>query len=280
MPIFFKAKTREGFTLKVLIELLQNNLRTAFFTADRNGITLRMMDDNRIILVDLNLEAKNFTLYRFMPPDRPPLHMNVNLTHLYDIVRSIKKCDSLQFFVDDSPGKENDLGIKIKSDRNGTHGTSSAIKILPVQHIAMDLPDGYNRSINIPSGEFQKLCKGLTRISTVTKVSSQGFTIKFCSEKEGIIGRTTEFGDADDSDTDEYKDEEVTYDETFDSEQFVRISKIAGLNKTMQVFPSKSRPLMFRSPIGNLGYIAIYIKGKAQIERDALDREVADDMRR
>ena len=63
--IIFQARISEGYILKILGELLQNNIKTAYFKVDENGIGLCMMDSNRTILIDLLLEANNFSIYKF-----------------------------------------------------------------------------------------------------------------------------------------------------------------------------------------------------------------------
>ena len=65
MTVIFKAKTHCAYTIKILGELLQNNIKTACFEIDENGIKLCMMDHHRTILIDLSLESENFTLYKY-----------------------------------------------------------------------------------------------------------------------------------------------------------------------------------------------------------------------
>ena len=65
MAIIFKAKTHNAYTIKILAELLQNNIKTACFEIDADGIKLCMMDSHRTILVQVFLESENFTLYKF-----------------------------------------------------------------------------------------------------------------------------------------------------------------------------------------------------------------------
>ena len=55
MPIIFKCKTGEAYQIKVLAELLTNNLKTGCFEINEDGISLRMFDNPRKTLVDLNL---------------------------------------------------------------------------------------------------------------------------------------------------------------------------------------------------------------------------------
>lgn len=60
MPTIFKCKTGEAYQIKVLAELLTNNLKTGCFEINEEGISLRMFDNPRKTLVDLNLIAENF----------------------------------------------------------------------------------------------------------------------------------------------------------------------------------------------------------------------------
>ena len=65
MPMKFKCKTGEAYQIKVLAELLTNNLKTGCFEVSRDGIVLRMFDHPRKTLVDLSLLGENFSLYKF-----------------------------------------------------------------------------------------------------------------------------------------------------------------------------------------------------------------------
>ena len=65
MPCIFKAKTQEGYIIKVMGELLQHIIKTGCFVIEKNGITLRMMDSHRKKLVNLKLDATKFSIYKF-----------------------------------------------------------------------------------------------------------------------------------------------------------------------------------------------------------------------
>ena len=67
---------------------------------------------------------------------------------------------------------------------------------------------------------------------------------------------------------------EIIYKEDFNTETLSRISKLAGLSTNIQIFPGK--PLYFKSNIGNLGEINIYIKSKDQIEKDSCNVDNSD----
>lgn len=273
MTIIFKAKTTEGYCWKVLAELLQNNMTTACFEIDENGIRLRMMDNHKTILIDLDMNADNFTIYKYKLDFTT--YLGINLQHFHKMLKSIKKKDSIQFYIDDA--SPNDLGIKVIPEKNNRI-TTSFIKIQKMQNLDIDLPEGYGKPVIVPSGEFQKMCKGLTHISDSTHITSQGFLIRFSSDAGGVMKRYTEFGETEDSD-DEHQEKahDSEYSEHFDTEQLTKITKLAGLGSIMQIYPKSDNPLLFRSPIGSLGRISIYLKSKTLRESEAHAMEESDE---
>lgn len=272
MTILFKSKTREGFSLKVLAELLQNNIKTACFELDKTGIRLRMMDHHRTILIDLELEADNFSVYKYKGTDK--LRLGINLSHLHKMLKSVKKRDSIQFFIDDTA--PTDLGIKVIPKENNRI-TTSFIKIQSIQALDIELPEGYGKPVIVPSGEFQKMCKGLSHISPLTHITAKNFLIRFSSDAGGVMKRFTEFGETEDSDSEieDKKDDAPEYAEYFDTEQLTKITKLAGLSPTMQIYPKNDNPLLFKSLVGNLGKISIYLKSKnlQEIDSRAVEEE-------
>jgi DNA polymerase III sliding clamp (beta) subunit (PCNA family) len=224
------------------------------------------MDHHRTILLDLELESDNFAVYKFKKDEK--MYLGINLSHFHKMLKSIKKRDSIQLFIDDNSPK--DLGIKVIPKENN-RVTTSFIKIQTIQNIDIDLPGDYGKPVIVPSGEFQKMCKGLTHMSNVTKITSKGFMITFSSDAGGVMKRSTEFGEREESESDseDEKDEHHEYDELFETDQLTRITKLAGLAAAMQIYPKTGDPLMFRSHVGSLGKISIYIKSKRLQESDA-----------
>ena len=267
MPIIFKCKSMEAYQIKILAELLTNNLKHGCFDITDDGITLRMFDQPRRTLVDMNLQAENFSLYKFKSDDKFCLGLNLN--HFHKMLKSIKKKDSLQLFINSET--PNELGIKTIPKEN-TRITTSGIKIQNIQNVEADVPLGYGKPVIVPSPDFQKMCKELSSIgSTNIRVKAKGFHIDFIADADGILKRKVRLGESDDSD-EENEIEQVShfYEATFTTDQFTRINKIAGLGSTMQIFSgSNDLPLLFRSSVGSLGKISVYIKSK-----ELLDKEV------
>jgi hypothetical protein len=183
------------------------------------------------------------------------------------MLKQIKKRDSIELFINDENMEE--LGIKIiPKEKNRT--TTSFIKIQCIQNIEIEIPKGYGKPVLIPSGEFQKMCKGLTQISNITQISSKGFIIKFSSDAGDVMKRCTEFGENDsDEDNNEENDNKDEYKDDYDTEQLIKISKIAGLNTFMKIYTCESLPLLLKSNIGSIGEICIYLKSKRLQEIDS-----------
>ena len=274
MPQLFKAKTNEGYTMKILAELLQHNIKTACFDIDDKSIRLRMMDSHRKILLDAELYAENFSIYKFKP--RNKLSIGINLNHYHKMLKSIKKKDSIILFIEEeTPG---DLGIRVVP-RENNRVTTSFIKIQNVQNLDIELPDGYLKPIIVPSNEYQKMCKDMNNIGNTIAVKSQGFFIKFLCNAGSIYSREVTFGETCGEDEEDNNNEmnAISYSQDFDTEQLSRIIKISGLNNTMQIFPGENLPLLFKSNIGNLGKISIFVKSKRQIEDEEFEDESDSD---
>lgn len=264
MPTLFKAKSNEGYIIKILAELFQHNIQTACFIVSNKGITLRMMDSYPKVLFDLELLAENFTSYKYKS-EKTELFWGINLNHFHKMLKSTKKKDSIVLFVkDDQP---NDLGIQIIPKENNRI-TTSYVKIQSMQNVNIPLPDGYTHPIVVPSNDYQKMCKDMNHIASIMKIRSKKNYITFYCNAGDVYSREVAFGEIDDdSDSD---DEDETYEYSFDTEQMCRLVKVAGLSNRIQVYTHDKLPLFFKTRVGTLGTLGIYIKSNEQLEKEEL----------
>ena len=260
MPIIFKAKSHEAYCLKILAELLTNNIKTGCFEIDETGISLCMMDHHRRILIDLRLYAENFSVYKFKTKK---MYLGINMNHFHKMLKSIKKKDSIQLYIDsDYP---TDLAIKVIPKENNRI-TTSYVKIQSIQNLVIDIPSDYDKPVIVSASEYQKMCKDMGNIGNTMMVTSKNFHIEFNCDAGGILKRTVQFGEVEDSDDEKEETDSEEYKQEFVTEQLCRITKLAGLGTNIQIFPGK--PLLFRSNVGNLGKISIYIKSKQQVDSE------------
>jgi len=264
----FKSKTSEAYLIKVLAELLTNNLKIGCFLLDASGIKLTQFDNHRNTLVDMRLDSENFSIYRYKKSEK--IQLGLNLNHFHRMLKSIKKKDSLQLFI--LEGQETELGIKTIPKENNRI-TTSGIKIQNIQNLEVVLPTGYpSNPIIVSSSEFQKMCKDLCNIGSPNiTVCAKQFNIEFTADADGILKRKVVLGEtinSEEGDEDDLENDEK-YTATFSSEQFSRITKLAGLSSNLQIYTANSDlPLLFRSNIGSLGKISVYVKSNEIIENE------------
>ena len=95
-------------------------------------------------------------------------------------------------------------------------------------------------------------------------------TIRFTADMSCVYSRSIIFGDGDDTDS-----SKIIYNQHFESDQLNNLGRISGLGITscnnIQIFCKSSLPIMFRTNIGTLGKINIYIKSKEQVDKEKED---------
>jgi len=264
MGKLFKAQTAEGYTIKVLADLLQNNIKTACLLVNDTGFKLCMYDSHRRVCFSFNLDAENFQIYKFKPVNS--LYLGLNLSHFYKMIKSIKKKDAIILFIDEN--SPSDLGIKVIPKENN-RVTTSYIKIQNIQNLDVGVPGGYSNPIIVPSNEYQKMCKDMASISQQVQVTAQKYSIKFFGDAGSVYSREVSFGEYDSDSSDDEDGDVEPYRDEFNTEQLARIVKIAGLGNNIQVFVKKDLPMLFRTNVGGLGKISIYVKSKSLIAADS-----------
>lgn len=251
MTIIFRAKTNEGFNFKILGEILHNTLKTISLNITQEGIFSTMIDAHKKLLIDIKLLSTNFSHYSLETSD---ILFGINISHLYKIISSFKKKDSLLLQIDsDNP---NELQI-IVTPRERDHTEVSRISIQNIQSLAIEVPTNYSHPVHVSSSKFQKMCKDMLNIGKEIHVyGNESFCIFEC-ETPGIYKKQIHFGE-------EVEDENLTH-YYFDAEQLVRISKIASLSSLLHVYLSTNYPLLIKANIGTLGTISIFIKSSQKI---------------
>ena len=253
MTDIFRAKTQDAFVIKVLFELLKNNLRHACFIISPSGIKMRMTDYHKHILIDLDLQAENFPTYRCKSEK---IIIGVNTSHVYEMLKTIKKKDTLTLYINDID--MTNLYIMVEP-KNNTRITTSTVKVQLIESLDIFTPDGYDNPVLVSSTEYQKMIKEMNNLGKTVSISFVPGFIKFISDNTGICSKNVTFGENVDDSCDMFT-------LLYDTEKLVKISKISGLSENMHIYIKNNLPILFKSSIGTLGKIMIYVKSKSQID--------------
>lgn len=281
----FRCKTNDAYIIKILLELLHNNIKTACFEITPKGIFLCMTDSNHRTLIDLKLHAKDFNLFYLKPAS---LSIGVNVNHQYKMLKSVKKKDSLQLFIHENA--PTDLGIQILP-KDHSRLTTSYIRIQNIQNLEIQLPDPYPHTILISSSEFSKMCKDMLNISNSILILANQYSAKFVCNLGSVYSREVILGE---TEVEKYANHDGFYPnvsgtsssitekenggydfvfkDDFETEQLSRIVKISGLSNNININCHENMPLLIQSKVGSLGEINIYIKSRRQIEEEQQQR--------
>jgi proliferating cell nuclear antigen len=221
-----------------------------------------MTDTHYRICIDISLWGENFIIYNYEKEES--LFVGVNLNHFKKMLKPIKKKDSVELIID-SEDMEN-LCIKI-IPKEGSKVTTSFIKLQNIQNIDLELPLGYKDCVTIPALDYQKICKDMESISPSIEIKATDTTIRFTADMSCVYSRSIIFGEG--SDEDEGR---IIYLQHFESDKLNNLGKISGLGASssnhIQIYFDPKLPILFRTNVGTLGKINVYVKGKEQTEND------------
>ena len=255
----FRCKTTDAHILKILFKLLHNIIKTACFSISQTGITLCMTDSNRRTLIKLEMLAKEFNLYQL---NEPVINIGVNVHHMYKLLKSNKKKDSMVLFIrEDTP---TDLGIQVIPRSDGGRIAKSSIRIQSIQNLEIMVPEGYSHGLLVPSSEFCKVCKSMLSMAKTISISAISDAVKFVCNLGSVYSREEILGE-------NVQPEEFAipdFEDDFDTEQLQRIIEITGLSTNMSIHCVKGLPILIETKIGNLGNISLYIKSRQQLEEE------------
>ena len=253
----FRAKTKEAFVIKILSELLSHTIKFAPFKIDNEGIHLCQADINSQQLIAFTLFKENFFNYKCTML----LNFMVNSSHLYRMLKAIKKKDTITLFIKDNDMSR--LGICVETtDENNR--TITYIRITYNQPEVYREPMGFSNPTITTAKEFQKM-KNLNISKTLLVTCKRPGYISFMADAGGVFSREVVIGNENDDDV----DHDETYEEfrqVFNTAHITQLTKCAGQSGTVQVFADHDLPLKIKMKAGNLGDLTVYIKSKERVE--------------
>jgi hypothetical protein len=250
----FSAKTNEANIVKIVFEILQSKFTDVCFEFTKTGIFLSTMD-KKSPPTTLGVLKWNFNRFEHYKCSETQL-VCINLQHAYKMIKSIKKNDMLEIFLDKN--HPDDVGICVTS-KSLAPPINSWVHRQEIQKLDIDIPTGYGHPIIIPTSNYQKVCKDMTSISKIIKIFSKGSYICFSCIEEGMFNREIPFGELD------MNSEEEEYEDFFNTKSLSQLIKISGLCTKMQIYTKTGLPLKISVDTGTLGSIDFYIKSRDQL---------------
>ena len=261
----FRARTDEALHLRILADILSNNLKTAYFEIDKKVLRLRMYDSNDIVLIDTELTNEFFSIYQ--PPDNK-IYMGLNLNHFHKMLKDIKNKDTVELLIEENNPSE--LIIKIISKEKNKGTITSNLKIQNIQHLDIDLPTNFTKHITMPSSNYRKMIK-VVNINNIIEITYKDNIIEFACDGGGIRKRKIDFGELD---TRAKNNIEHKY--TFDLEYLSRITKISSLSQNLQIYNGPIIKLESNVGTGTGAHFTVYIKSREQMPKNSATNDNAE----
>lgn len=250
-----EVKTDEGHAIKVLSDVLQNIVKNVCIKFSKEGICIRQMNSNGSMLVDVFLDRDAFNVFNV--PE--PIQIDIVPASLFKMIKSIKKKDALTLRM--CPDEPSTLQIVVHPIENNRISTS-CINIQHMKVVNIVIPNEYNTSINIPSGEFQRAIKDMRNINNELLITIRRHSLQITCGVDRVCARRVQFGELNDN-------SDVEFTGTYSTEQFMRIIKFSGLGNKVRVHTHEKFPLRISTPVGMLGTMSVLIKSKEQIASES-----------
>lgn len=254
----FKCETTSGYIIKVLTDILNNNLTdNVIFVVTEEGMFSRSHDNNKRIMIDIRLKMEEFDFFEFKQDE--PFTFSIALKQLQESLRDIKKKDSIQMLITEPNAIKIIISNKDKSDKTITELLQITGGETPdITELTVD----YHPPKNIPAIEFQKLCKRFSKGTDTQEINviiQKNHYVSF--ECKVLTTSLIEFGEKKAS-------ENHIYQNSFYVKTLTQLSKIPGLCSKLKLYApvDKKHTIKLTAEAGNLGFVDVYIKSKAQID--------------
>ncbi len=153
-----RTKTKEGYPIKLLIELIKNYIiKDPCFLIDETGISLINANAKNSVLISMKLHASKFLYYKC----NEPLYIGTNLLHFHKMMKAVRKKIGLTLSIDRRVSE-----FIISPDKSVV---KTFVKINQVKPTSYDIPEGYDSKPIIDTAKaFQEMIKNVNSVGTKT----------------------------------------------------------------------------------------------------------------
>lgn len=166
----FECRLLQGSILKKIIESIKDLVNEANFDCTANGLSLQAMDSSHVSLVALFLKHDGFQHYRC---DKN-ISLGVSMASMAKLLKIAGNDDIVTLRAEDAGDQ---LTFLYESPKQLRH-SSFSLKLMDIDSEHLAIPDSeYKCTIDMPSAEFQRICREITVV---------GDTVKITATKEGV----------------------------------------------------------------------------------------------
>ncbi|RMY63260.1 hypothetical protein D0863_10674 [Hortaea werneckii] len=255
--LMLEARLEQAQLLKKVVDAIKDLVQDCNFDCNDSGIALQAMDNSHVALVSMMLKSESFSPFRC---DRN-IALGINLTSLQKVLRCAQNEDILTLKAEDAPDVVNMVFESADSDRLSEYD----IKLMDIDQEHLGIPDTeYAATINMPSSEFQRICRDLTALSESVSIECTKEGVKFACNGDIGSGAVTLRSHTDVEKPD--RNVEINLSEpvalTFSLKYLVNFCKASGLSDSVRLCLSNEVPLLVEYALSNNSYLRFYLAPK------------------
>lgn len=241
-----EIKTVQSQAFKILIEALKELLTDTCIELNDQGLKIISMDTSHCALAHLKLDACKFEYYYCSTK----LIIGINMLNLYKLIRTINNNDTLTLYIEESD--INHLGIKIENgDKNSK--TIYKLNLLDLDNQKITIDDAeFNTIINLPSVDFQKICRDMKNIAEHVEIKNIGNQLilsckgDFCNQETIIVDNNNGVNKINSKKNDIVQG-------IFNLKYLVLFTKCTNLCSTVEILLKNDYPILIRYLVASLG---------------------------
>ncbi|KAE8359428.1 Mysoin-binding motif of peroxisomes-domain-containing protein [Aspergillus caelatus] len=251
-----EARLEQASLLKRVVDAIKDLVQDCNFDCNDSGIALQAMDNSHVALVSMLLKAEGFSPYRC---DRN-IALGINLVSLTKVLRAAQNEDILTLKADDSPDAVNLMFESAETDRLSEYD----LKLMDIDQEHLAIPETeYAATVEMPSAEFQRICRDLNALSESVVIEATKEGVKFSCQGDIGSGSVTirqhTNVDKPDQNVSIALSEPVAL--TFSLKYLVNFCKATTLSSTVTLCLSQEVPLLVEYGLGS-GHLRFYLAPK------------------
>ena len=251
-----ELKTVQSSIIRILIEALKEILPDTNIEFNPTGIRIITMDLSHTVLVHLRLDGSQFEHYHC--PEK--IVVGLNMLNLFKLVKTMSNNETLTLYITQNDPSR--LGIRIENGEKNTV-TNFKLNLLDLDEEEIEVPPAqFSSVINIPSSDFQKICRDMSNLSSLIEIKSVDNQLMFTckgdfAQQETIMGEN--------NNGISYVEKQNEYDiiqGVFSLKHLVMFTKCTNLCNGIQMFLENDYPLIISYQVGSLGEIKFCLAPK------------------
>jgi proliferating cell nuclear antigen len=187
-----ELRTVQAGAFKMLVEALKELITDTVMEFDATGMRIAAMDNSRVVLVHLKLDASKFEMYHC----EGKLSVGINMLCMHKVLKTVSANDVLAIFMDRTD--PNHLYLRLTNTTKSSR-TTYKLNLLDLDHPSIHVePIDFTGVVTMPSVEFQKICRDMQPLAEFVEIKSVRnqliFSCRgdFCMQETVVVDNTGE----------------------------------------------------------------------------------------